>query len=329
MKYLIVFIVKLSLLLGAFASQATSLSVSTNHWAPYINEKNQPLGSAADILRQVLSQEQLTINWRYQHYELAFALVANNQQPAAFPYFKTAKRQQQVLYSAPIFSVVSKIYYNRQGESKLNMEQLADHKFGRVAGYSYGEVIDAYLNDAKIFTNEKAALASLLNNNIDFLPMTESVMNTLLNQDYRVQALLIKHLDNIVGQDSLHLIAPKTAQGTALIAKVNQLLAQVANINSLQPATVKRFKPKDIARLIPAEGYPAIVGQVALTKATQYYTLPQGTRVLILRWSDKIIQASKTDRLYKSMVDLSQVVVLNGPHVGKELYIKNMYLEIQ
>ncbi|GAA0819226.1 hypothetical protein GCM10009111_23040 [Colwellia asteriadis] len=308
---------------------AKTISVATNEWAPYINAEHKPLGTAADILKQVLEQEQQTVAWGYKNYDLAFELVAKGKQPAAYPYFKTVNRAKRVLYSDAVFSVTSRIYYNRQYESQLNTGQLSKHKFGKVAGYSYGETIDEYLHDAVTYPNEKVALESLLKNEIDFLPMTESVMNTLLNNTYRDQALLIKQVDKIVGHDSLHLIAPNTKEGIALITDVNLLLTQVKNIQSLQPKPVERFKPQDIARLIAAEGYPAIVGQTTLTEETQYYTLPRGTRVLILQWSDKIISPSSTDRIYKSMIDLSHVVVLNGPHVGKELYVKNMHLEVQ
>lgn len=310
-------------------SWAKNISVATNQWSPYINAQNQPLGTAADLIRQVLAQEKHDIDWRYQNYDLAFELVAKGKQQAAFPYFKTAEREKRVLFSQPIFSVTSHIYYNRQQESKLEFSQLDVHKFGRVAGYSYGEVIDAYLGDAKVFTTEKDALESLFNNDIDFLPMTESVMNNMLNKTYRDQALLIKQIDKIAGHDSLHLIAPNTTEGKVIIDELNNLLQQMKGIESLKIKSVERFKPKDIARLITAEGYPVIVGQASRNEVTDYYTLPQGTRVLILSWSDKILSPSNTDRIYKSMIDLSYVVILNGPHVGKELYIKNMHLEIQ
>lgn len=306
-----------------------SISVATAQWAPYIHAENKPLGTAADILKQILSQEHHTIDWHYQNYDLAFELVANQKQEAAFPYFKTPQREARVLYSQPIFSVVNHIYYNRQQASKLNLLQLNQHKFGRVAGYSYGKTIDAYLTNARTFSNEKEALESLFNNEIHFLPMTESVMNTLLNKVYHDQALLIKQAANVTGHDTLHVIAPKTDKGRQLIKKIDALLQQVKDIKSLQPAPVQRFKAKDIARLTIAEGYPAIVGQTSLSESANYYTLPKGTRVIILKWSDKITNPSTTDRIYKSMIDLSKVVILNGPHVGKELYIKNMHLEIQ
>jgi polar amino acid transport system substrate-binding protein len=324
MKY----IFAITLLLLPILGFSQTLSIATNKWSPYINDENQPLGTAADILKQVLGQDGYVISWDYKNYDLAIDLVAKNKQFAAFPYFKTSEREARVLYSKPIFSVVSHVYYNRQREAKLDLSDLSQFNFGRVAGYSYGRVIDAYLPNAKIFPTEKEALESLFKNEIDFLPMTDSVMNTMLNIEYRDQALLIKKVANVAEKDTLHIIAPKTKEGENFIKKVDSLLLQVTNIKSLQPSPVARFQPKDIAKLVTAEGYPAIVGQTSLNDVSDYYTLPQGTRVLILKWSDKILLPSTTDRIYKSMIDLSHVVVLNGPHVGKELFIKNMHLAI-
>ena len=125
----------------------------------------------------------------------------------------------------------------------------------------------------------------------------------------------------------MHVIAPNNKQGLALIT--DQSISRAGKGHkSLSLKVVERDIPKDIARLITA-GLPAIVGQTSLSDDAQYFTLPKGTSVLVLKWSDKILTASQTDRIYKSMVDLSQVVVLNGPHLGKGLFIKNMHLEIQ
>lgn len=53
-----------------------------------------------------------------------------------------------------------------------------------------------------------------------------------------------------------------------------------------------------------------------------------GSAARVLDWSPKILQASNTDRRYKTMIDASRVVVLNGPHVGKELMVRNMPIEL-
>ena len=309
-----------------------TVPIATYQWQPYISGSVRESGTAAELLGQIFSQEDINVEWRYQNYDLAFEMIASGKAQGGFPYFKTAERASRVLFSKPIFSVTNRIYYNRQHEQGLPLADLAklkQFKFGRVAGYSYGETIDSYLQSAQIFASEKSALEALLNHEIDFLPMTESVMNTMLNNQFKDQALLVRSIDSIIGHDTMHLIAPKTKQGELLRDKVNSLIEQVKNIKSLSLKVVERTRPKDIARLVTAEGYPAIVGQTSLDENSQYYTLPQGTRVLVLKWSNKIVSASQTDRIYKSMIDLSQVVVLNGPHVGKELFIKNMHLEIQ
>lgn len=319
----------LSSVIVSISCVAKPLTIVTNQWLPYVNPADQNLGTAAELLHQVYSQEDTKINWQHLNYDLAFELVVKGKQQAAFPYFKTEERAKQVLFSQPIFSATNHIYYNRQKQQQLDLSNLAKFKFGRVAGYSYGQQIDDYLTNAESFASDQSALESLLNNEIDFLPMTQSVMNTLLNGQYKDQALLVKKIDAIAANESLHLIAPKTDVGKQLISQLNSLINQAKAITSLQLKPVERTKRKDIAKLVASEGYPAIVGQTSLVDPTQFYTLPQGTSVLVLNWSEKIRQPSNTDRIYKSMIDLSQVVVLNGPHVGKELFVKNMHLEIQ
>ena len=42
--------------------------------------------------------------------------------------------RSDVLFSDPIFSVTSHLYYNRQREKMLDLVELKGQKFGRVAG---------------------------------------------------------------------------------------------------------------------------------------------------------------------------------------------------
>lgn len=314
--------------IGSF-SHANSISIVTNQWTPYINAQHQPIGTAAELLSQIVSQENQTIEWRYQNYDLAFELIASGKQEAGFPYFKTEERSKRVLFSDAIFSVKNRIYFNRQRENSFELDNLDGYRFGVVSGYSYGQMIDNLITERVTFVNEKQALESLLKNEIDFLPMTESVMNTLLNNDYQDQALLIKYVEGIKETDSMHLITPKDKNGEALIHLINRLLKQVSTISSLKLKSVDRYIPKDIAVLTTAEGYPVIIGQTSKTDSALFYTLPKGTKVLVLEWSNEILTPSSTDRIYKNMMASSHVLVLNGPHVGKELFIKNMHLEIK
>lgn len=314
---------------SVLANQTKTVSISTGSWQPYINPQDQPLGSAAELLRQLYSQNDTDINWQYQNFDLAYQQVQQAQKLAAYPYFLTPQRSDEVLFSAPIFNVTSHIYYNRQYNNNIDHDNLVNYRIGKVAGYSYGTEIDKLVNTAKVLTTEKQALIALLNNEIDYLPMTKSVMNTLLIEQFPERMLLVKPLDNMTGNASLHLIAAKSPQGHALITQLNQLLGQAKNLQSLQASPIQLPNKPDIARLISAEGYPVILGQSEEVGSPDYFTLPQGTKVLVLQWSGKILASSKSDRLYKNMMDLSKVVILNGPHVGKEMFIRNMYIELQ
>lgn len=327
MHYLLSFILFFGVTFCA-AAQSQTLLITTGEWQPYINKEHQPNGSAAALLTKVLSQNNTQISWLYQDYELAYAQIANQEKLLSFPYFKTQARQEKVLFSAPVFYATSYLYYNRQYNQQTMLTQLANYRLGRVAGYSYGESMDELLSNAQEFSSEKQALLALLSHKIDFLPMTESVMNNMLNNEFSAQKLLIQSLTDVKDTASLHVIAAKNTQGQAIIKQVNNLLAKVTMLTSfkLEPELLKTTP--DIAKLVTSEGHPAILGQSGTPDQPHYFTLPQGTKVLVIEWSNKMLISSKTDSIYRNMMDLSKVLVLNGPLVGKELLVKNMHLEL-
>lgn len=305
-----------------------SITITTDEWQPYINKPEQALGSAAELLKQLYSMDDTEIRWQYQHYDLAYYQVAKKQKLASFPYFKTDVRASQVLFSKAIFYATSYIYFNRQFQSNIHLEQLNQYKIGRVSGYSYGEKIDGLLAKAQTFVSEKQALEALLNHQIDYLPMTESVMNNLLNNEFSTQKLLIKPLDNIKDNASLHLIAANNSEGQQLITALNAHIDKVAHLASMKLVPEALKKSPDLAKLVVAEGYPAILGQTLAAVEPQFYTLPQGTSVLVIKWSNKMLTSSTTDTLYKNMMAFSHVLILNGPLVGEELLVRNMHIEL-
>ncbi|MGB1261559.1 MAG: substrate-binding periplasmic protein [Cognaticolwellia sp.] len=316
----------------SYAQQA--VKILTNSWPPYINSPAQAKGSAAKLVDMLFELENIKPQWQYTPYQLAYFQVKSGQRVASFPYFKTRQRAQEVLYSAAVFSVTTKLYYNREflTPDAANAAYQNKLKVGRVAGYSYGETIDKDVQKADIFASEIQALTALFNHKIDVLPMTEGVMNYHLEHNFPFRKQLILPLSDIEDTSNLHVIAAKNAQGAALIEKVNHALSRInaQGMSGLLTTNTVQAAEVDIAKLITTEGYPLITGQSAKTGDNiDYYTLPQGSKVLIVQWSEKILQPSTTDRIYKNMMDLSKVVLLNGPHVGKELYVRNMHIELQ
>lgn len=320
-----------SLCSTAYAQQ--KITLLTDVWPPYINAQGQSKGSAAKLIDILFDYENVDTQWYYLPYELSYHQIKSKNRLVSFPYFKTKERENLVLYSEPVFSVSNRIYYNRQFLTGKAAEQAYKNNqhVGKVAGYSYGELIDKEVSQGMIFATEDLALTALFNHDIDVLPMTEGVMNYHLRTNFHHRQQLILPLKNITETSSLHVIAAKTPQGQAVIDKVNHALKSLNSqgMSSLQNTTVAIPSPIDIAKLMTTEGYPLIIGQSAVSgNNIEYYTLPQGTKASITKWSNKIIQSSKTDRIYKNMMDLSKVVLLSGPHVGKELFVRNMHIEL-
>lgn len=316
----------------AQSSANSSLTIITNTWAPYINHEQAPLGTAAAIVDLIATEMDKELQWRYVPYDLSYQLVKRDRADLAFPFFKTEERADEVIFSDPVFSATSHLYYNLQFLTReQSNSELSSLRIGRVSGYSYGESIDSLLDNALVFGSEKSALQALFNRQIDLLPMTDGVMAHTLHSEFPERVQLIRQREGVRDQSSLHLIAPKTEAGQQSIAAFNKALAELRslNIDSVDVVPVQLPVPIDLAQLITAEGYPAILGQTQQdVNLSQFFTLPQGTRVIVIEWSDRIVNPSPTDRFYKNMMDLSRVVVLNGPHVGKELFVRNMHIEL-
>lgn len=308
------------------------ITMTTDMWAPYINPEGESLGSAARIIEMIGIALGYEIEWRYAPYDFAQAMVANNKLQASYPYFYTKQRAEKVLFSEPLFYATSRIYFNRQFLTQTKAsEELSELKMGRVSGYSYGEELDQLVGNAKVYASEQQALLALFNNDIELLPMTEGVMNATLSEYFPERLQLIQAIPDISDRSPLYVIAPKTQQGQKLIADINAAIGMLERLQVLgsQQANESVAQQVDMAQLVAGEGYPVILGQLKDdTGKTQYLTLPQGTRVVVIEWSDKIMQPSDNDRLYKNMMDLSRVVVVNGPHIGKELLVRNLHINL-
>ncbi|MDX1696204.1 MAG: transporter substrate-binding domain-containing protein [Ketobacteraceae bacterium] len=311
------------------------VAIYTSEWLPYINGRGAPLSNDAVLVSLVALEAGYDLEWRYFPFNAAYDLVKRNKAMLAFPYFKTEERASEVLFSRPILEVVSQLYFNRQYHKAEEFgKDLRRYRIGKVAGYSYGDRLDKLLSAAVAFPSERDAIAGLLNNQIDILPITEEVADATLERYFPNRRQLIQEipLAEPYKASPLFLIAPKSAEGEKLINAFNQAISDLTDrgVISITSRELKRYRQPDFAELITAEGYPVILGQTKKDEeTTRYFTLPNGTQVLVLQWSQRIQEASHTDRLYMNMVDLSRVLILNGPHVGRELYVKNMHIHLR
>ena len=316
---------------GAYAGSQPTVKVVTDAWAPYVNSQSEPLGLASLRIKMIAAELNWQLEMQYLPYDQSTRLVRLDKADLAFPFFKTEDRQKAFLFSEPILQVSNRIYYNRQFRSEPALENLPKLRLGKVSGYSYGEKVDALIEGAHIYPNELTALKALFDNQADVIPMTEGVMQQTLQQYFPERLFLIKPISGVNEVSTLHIIGKKSESGREMIAQINQVIAELRddNIVSFTRNEGTQFTNSlDLARLMSAEGYPIILAQDARSGEVQYFTLPNGTHAAVIEWGPRIALPSSNDRLYKNMMDLTKVVILNGPHLGKELYVKNLYIEL-
>lgn len=344
-----------TLLLFTFQAKAENstpdkIVVLTSDWRPYINPLDEPPSQVQQLLKILEYEHNIQFQWHFLPFQYIFKKIEGGHQALSFPWFKTPERDN-VLFSDEVFSASCHLFYNRQYSSEPSIDDLAQLKVGKVKGYSYGIKIDQKLESAIQFVSEEEALKALFENRIQILPMAAGVMNETLASRFPDRLQLIRPISGYSDTSALRFMAPDNEYGAKLIKTINEGLAKVGDskalidvlepynpqiIDNCSPSLELQDKPLNgektlhVAKLVTAENYPGIIGSENRSEnSNNYYLLPQGTRVAIVEWSEKFRCASPTDRLYKSMTQRSKVVILNGPHIGKELWIKNFHIELQ
>jgi polar amino acid transport system substrate-binding protein len=312
----------------AAAQSETGLAAYTEVWPPYVEAGDPVQGSVVNLVRIVLDDMGETPGWRRFDFAYSYEKVREGKAPLAFPYFLTPERETEVVFSAPLFEVTNLVFHNRRFGT-LEASGLDGARFGRVAGYRYGDVFDAYGQGARVFASEAGALRALLDGEIDALPMTQSVAEATLAQSFPDELELIRPVEGVSDTASLHVIAPMSGEGRALIARFDASLARLRAAGVIpegDPSARVRLPERTLARLVASEGFPMILARVPGEEG--YLAMPPGARATIIEWSVRIREGQRDDRLFQTMTDETRVVMLSGPHVGRELLIRNMHLEI-
>ena len=331
----IVFLALIEIGNGQFAHSENLFSenkvnIYLDDYPPYVTLSPEG-GLAYEIVIQVLDHAEFEPNVKVFNFVYDYDKVINGS-AISFPFLKNEKRLQEVLFSAPLFETEIKVFFNRRFH---NFETLPDDltrfKFGTVLGYSYGDKIDKLTNKTNYkYVSEPEAILGLINGEIDFLPLNTAVAQHILSNSYPDHSLLIKPLPDLNEKSELHVIAPKTQEGKKFIDSFNRSLEYLKILDSLPEtafSAVGSEEPKgDIGYLSASEGFPVIVGRT-LHESLEY-AIPHGTKVAVISWSNAILSSSPSVRQYKTMNSESLIVVLDGPHVGKELLVKNMHISL-
>lgn len=317
------------------------IDVYGNTWPPYVTSPGSDPGMTTQIVQEILRTAGKEPQFRYLQYSLIYKLLKSGDIPAAYPYFKTPLREQEVYFSkAPLHDVENRIYYNhyKNGPSVWADIKGSPGSLRGVDGYAYGEkYIGPLLDKTNVFKSEVLALRALIENEITYLPMTRRVMEHLLQQyfpehTYKIRALTFEDGSVVSETTPLYVIFPRTAAGNAL---KNEFDAAREKLNSEGGfKAVNKSRPEYNSFFVTLEAtdsVPFITGQDVENENDTHrkiYAIPSGSRGVVLEWSESILKPGQSESVYPVMMDQSLVRLVSGPHAGKELWIKNIHLEI-
>ncbi|PTB88576.1 hypothetical protein C9928_06005, partial [Pseudidiomarina aestuarii] len=268
-------------LLAAQSAGSTSLfdrevDIYTAEWAPYI-DLMQSRGDLRELVEIALVDVGIKANWQQLNYYHSFQFIEQNKITAAFPYFKTVKRAERVIFSDPVFFIENAIFYDRVRYP--NNFDIEGHTAAVVGGYSYGENIDALLGSTRTFANDQQALRALFNGEVDFVPMSSHVAEALTLEYFPNQYHRLAKSPQYSSASSVHLIAPKTVDGQAFMDSFNRGLVVAKKLVTEIDASIDANifgRAGGIVSLNEADGYPIVTAIPIAVSASSHsiYLVP-------------------------------------------------------
>ena len=348
--------------LGAYAQEA-GWTVYTDTYRPFVAAPDEEEGSLSRLVHLVLEDMEAPYDIKYIDYGYAQYASANKARTASFPWRQNAEREENFLFSKPLATVTTKLFYNRRIHPDMAEQDInGQFRIGLVEETLYGDQVRETIDKTapngacpseagneessargcfRMFRSEAAALKALLTDDIQLLPIPVALKAATMQSVFPFQENLIQPLDGISETYDLHLITGKGKEGEAFIAAFNKSFDRLIahDVVDVWQFSEAGFDPEIAppAQLVKSEGFPVITGRQCIEGEgpscrggrNVYYALPPGTRVLVLEWSPAIANPSNTDeRLFRTMTEETRVLTLDEPEVGRELYVKTMHISL-
>lgn len=325
---------------------SSKIDVVSGDWHPYTSA--QETTEAERLLQNLLLIQGIEIDWAYPGFDFAVQHLRAGVADAGFPFFKTEERARNFVFSDPVFEVRNSVIYrsdhsdlvealeNTDMHSDPNHRLWQTFRFGFVSGYSYwGFFAGEPPENSVLFTRERDAMRALLDGEIDLLPIETRVWQSLALRHFPNRLYKIAEVQALAWQESVHLMAPQTEAGEALVAAFNEPLAHYRQRNpntqfDMNMSSLAEVLGQGTVRLRATQMQPLIKGHSnGDGKEDNVILIPEGTSALVLSWSESFFSLKNSLSTIKVLKDRTQVLLVNGPHVGKTVHVENAHLEIK
>lgn len=154
----------ITILLLFSTALAEPLKIVSTNFPPYVYlEKGKPKGFNVDLLNEIFSQMNMEISIEIVPWARALYMLENGYADAMFPLFKTAEREVFTDYSDPFTTEDTALFVLKDSPIpwSTDLKTFKKYKFGRVVGYSSGNLIDSLIASKDISLDE--AVSTQLN----------------------------------------------------------------------------------------------------------------------------------------------------------------------
>lgn len=318
---------------------------SLAYWAPF-----KSFGRAGDVVVHAFYKAGYTkAQLEFHSFGDAYDLAREGAAVAAFPYYRTTKRQDETVFSDPLMEIDEVIFYNKNDAPYLAqvttldelITALEDH--GRdfrqsarfVKDYCYHEEVEAVFGhdcekeDARDLQTDIHAFQALQTDpNTLIVPSARQVGERILNAWFG-DSDRIGIIEGVSYPRGVFLLAQKGPQGEEIIARFNSGLKEIRS-NGLYKQLVtaplpEESVPRDVQLTDPGT-FPLIVASRE-RKSDETLVLPRGTAARVVQWSQNFHAPERTT-LREQLNQMSLVMIMDGPQRGELLWVKNVFIAL-
>lgn len=333
-----------------------TVRIVTGEWNPYVTQRIDGYGVITEIVTAVLNDMEIEPEYSFLYFYKCYDMAKENKYIGTFPFHIVEDRRDEMYFSDSLLTVKYVFFYNKElhqdyGNIK-DPDNLKSKKVAVIQGYpkkySYGTKFREMIDLMKVDTSktEIEAFQLLKRGRVDLVPASERVGRDIVRGHFNQYKFGI--IPNISSKETLHFIVSKTGTNSRnneqFINKFNESLLTLQE-NGIYDEIKRRSYDPDlnlykgekqtgVVRLNAKDSFPLILGRKEQREKGKErnenpaYLIPNGTRAIILEWSEKYWKADKFE-IHDQMFAETQVQLLEGPLKGDSLWVKNLHIEFE
>jgi hypothetical protein len=332
--------------------------IGTGEWPPISSEAYfapyMSYGRAADVVSSAFREVgKKRVSFEFISFGAAYEGVQDNRIAGAFPFYKTATRESESLFSDPLLTVTDVVFYDKVNAPYLkdvtSLDELlrAIERHGQVDPldsarfvllYCYDDSVDKAFGrdctrrdpDRDLAWDLDAFRALVSDRDALVLPSAkvvgDRILQTWFNKDERSRIGVIEGLS---WQRDVYLVAPCQQESKRLIAAFNAGLENIRASGQWERMAEADLHEESVlrgVRLSDPGTFPLIVARKS-RDSEETVVLPRGTGAMVHIWSRNFHTPQKTT-LQQQLNEMSRVMITNGPQRGQLLWVKNVFIEL-